>query len=91
MQIDSNYNIEFDSNNATLQKINIVKEGKRKGETSYRDIGYYPKLSSCLNVYVINLINDEQPKNVEEMMSLLRVIENKIDDIGELMANERRK
>ncbi len=76
------YVITGDYGQFTLNKVSIVKEGKRKGEEALSTIGYYPKLDQLADKLFHMEIARSDAETLSDVLTVVRATRKLIKTAG---------
>lgn len=77
-----NYVVTGDHGQFTLNKVSIVKEGKREGEESLSVVGYYPKLEQLTDKLFHMEIVRSDADTLAEVLTVVRSTRHLIKTAG---------
>lgn len=79
LQINNKYQITSDSMQYILQEKKTIREGDKKGDKYWVNVGYYGKIYNALQDYKELRIRNSDVMTVDELMKLIRELDEKIE------------
>ncbi|HEY5586667.1 MAG TPA: hypothetical protein VIK78_19535 [Ruminiclostridium sp.] len=88
LKLNDTYQISTDNKNVALEELKVIKDGERKGEKYWSNIGYYPNFKWAIEGCLKHGLMNSDIEGLQEIQNYLYQLRADIIDKCELLEFE---